>query len=78
MHRQSVDGEMREVAAYTNAFVRGIARAAGWTRIGITEPDLYVHEVANRLHALAAPGHHPEIRPGEISELVAVAIPALE
>jgi hypothetical protein len=38
------DGEMREVAAYTNAFVHGIARAAGWTRIGITEPDLCVHE----------------------------------
>ena len=49
------DGEMREVAAYTNAFVHGIARAAGWTRIGITEPNLCVHEVANRLHALAAP-----------------------
>src|ERR1700722_18107661 len=49
------DGEVREVAAYTNAFVHGIARAAGGTRIGITEPDLCVHEIANRLHALAAP-----------------------
>ena len=72
------DGEMREVAAYTDAFVHGIARAAGGARIGITESDLCVHEIANGLHTFAAPGHHPEIRPGEISELVAVAIPALE
>ena len=72
------DGEMREVAAYANAFMHGIAGAAGGTRIGITESDLCVHEIANRLHALAATGHHPEIRPGEIGELVAIAIPALE
>jgi hypothetical protein len=44
------DGEMREVAAYTDAFVHGIAGAAGGTRIGITEPYLCVHEIANRLH----------------------------
>jgi hypothetical protein len=49
------DGEVREVSAYTNAFVHGIACAAGGTRIGITEPDLSVHEIANRLHTLAAP-----------------------
>jgi hypothetical protein len=72
------DGEMREVAAYTNAFMHGIAGAAGGARIRITEADLRVHEIANRLHVLAAAQYHPEIRPGEISEIVAVAIPALE
>jgi hypothetical protein len=71
-------GEMREVAAYANAFVHGIARAAGGARIRITEADLRVHEIANRLHTLAAAQYHPEMRPGEISEFVAVAIPALE
>jgi len=71
-------GEMREVAAYTNAFMQGIAGAAGGARIRITEADLRVHEIANRLHALAAAQHHPEIRPGEIREIVAIAIPTLE
>ena len=69
---------MGEVAAYTNAFMHGIAGAAGGARIRITEADLRVHEIANRLHTLAATQYHPEIRPGEISELVAVAIPDLE
>ena len=71
-------GEMREVAAHTDAFVHGFACAAGGPRIGITEADLRVHEIANRLHTLATSGDHPEIRPGEIGEVVAVAIPALE
>ena len=71
-------GEMREVAAYTNPFMHGIAGATGGARIRIAEADLRVHEIANRLHTLAAAQYHPEIRPGEISELVAVAIPALE
>jgi hypothetical protein len=69
---------MGEVAAYTNAFMQGIAGAAGGARIRVTEADLRVHEIANRLHPLAAAQSHPEIRPGEISELVAVAIPALK
>jgi hypothetical protein len=47
-------------------------------RIRITEADLRVHEIANRLHTLAAAQYHPEMRRGEISEFVAVAIPALE
>jgi hypothetical protein len=47
-------GEMREVAAYANAFVHGIASAPGGARIRITEADLCVHEIANGLHALAA------------------------
>ena len=45
-------GEMREVAAHANPFVHGIAGAAGGARIRIAEPDLGVHEIADRLHAL--------------------------
>src|SRR5580698_8876656 len=71
-------GERREVAAYTNPFMHGIAGATGGARIRIAEADLRVHEIANRLHTLATAQYHPEIRPGEISELVAIAIPALE
>jgi hypothetical protein len=70
------DGEMREVAAHANAFVHGVARAAGGPRIRITEPDLRVHEIANCLHTLAAPGHHSKIRPSETGKIVAIAIPA--
>jgi hypothetical protein len=78
MHRHSATARCAKSRAYANAFVHGIARAAGGARIGITKPYLCVHEIANRLHALAAAQYHPEIRPGEISELVAVAVPALE
>jgi hypothetical protein len=50
----------------------------GWARIKITAADLRVHEISNRLHTLATAHYHLEIRRHEISELVAVAIPALE
>lgn len=72
------NGEMREVAAYTNAFVHGIGGAAGGACIRITESDFSMHEIANRLHPLRATGHLPELRPGEVGELVAIAIPALK
>jgi hypothetical protein len=66
-----------DVAELAGAIPRGNVHAGG-ARIRITEADLRVHEIANRLHTLAAAQYHPEMRPGEISELVAVAIPALE
>ena len=68
--------EMGEVAADADAFVHGIAGAAGWARVWITEADLRVNEIADRLHDARAAGQFSEPRPGEIGELVAVAIPA--
>ena len=53
------DGEMGEVAADADAFVHGIAGAAGWTRIGIAEADLRVNEIADRLHDPAPPDSFP-------------------
>jgi hypothetical protein len=47
-YAETVIARLIPVAAYTNAFTHGIARAAGGTRIGITEADLRVHEIANR------------------------------
>src|SRR5271166_6619640 len=70
------DGEMGEVAADADAFAHGIAGATGWARVGIAEPDLRVNEIADRLHDPRAPGQFSEPRPGEIGELVAVAIAA--
>ena len=37
-----------------------------------------MNKIANRLHALAAVQSHPELRPGKVGELVAIAIPALK
>jgi len=65
---------MGEVAADADTFAHGIAGATGWARVGITEPDLRVNEIADRLLDPRAPGQFSEPRPGEIGEPVAVAI----
>ena len=62
-------GEMREVAAYTHAFMHGIAGAAGGARIRITEPDRRVHEIANRVHALAAANIIPKVNQAKSASL---------
>ena len=67
---------MGEVAADADAFVHGVASATGWARVGIAKPDLRVNEIADRLHDSRAAGQVSKPRPGEIGELVAVAIPA--
>src|SRR6202034_741634 len=72
------NGEMGEVAADAYAFLHGIARAAGRARIRVAEADFRVNEIADRLHNSRAAGQVSEPRPGEIGELVAVAIPARE
>jgi hypothetical protein len=70
------DGEMGEVAADADAFVHGIAGAASRARIRVAEADFGVDEIADRLHTPGAAGQPSELRPGEIGELVAVAIAA--
>jgi hypothetical protein len=71
------DGEMGEVPADADAFVHGIAGATSWARVGITKADLRMNEIADRLHTQGA-GQLSELRPGEIGELVAIAIAARE
>jgi hypothetical protein len=71
------DGEMGEVPADADAFMHGVAGATSWARVGITEPDFGVNEIADRLHTQGA-GQLSELRPGEIGELVAIAIAARE
>ncbi len=68
---------MGEVPADADAFVHGVAGATSWARIGITEPDFGVNEIADRLHTQGA-GQLSELGPGEIGELVAIAIAARE
>ena len=70
------DGEMGEVAADADSLVHGIAGATGWACVWIPEPDFRVNEITNRLHPLRAPGYRSEPRPGEVGEVVAVAIAA--
>ena len=48
-----------------------------WARVGITEPNSRVNEIADRLHTQGA-GQLSELRPGEIGELVAIAIATCE
>jgi hypothetical protein len=71
------DGEMGEVAADADALMHGLAGATSWARVGITEPNFRVNEIADRLHTLGA-GQLSELRPGEIGELVAIAVAARE
>jgi hypothetical protein len=70
------DGEVGEVAADADAFVHGIAGAAGRARIRVAEADFGVDEIADGLYDPRAAGQFSEPRPGEIGELVAVAIAA--
>ena len=70
------DGQMGEVAAHAYAFLHRVAGATCRPRVGITELDFRVNEVANRLHASVAAGYVPEHEPGEIGEFVAVPIAA--
>jgi len=71
------DGKMGEVAAHADAFVHGIAGATSWARVGMTKADLRMNEIADRLNTQGA-GQLSELRPGEIGELVAIAIAARE
>src|SRR5271165_1776829 len=57
------EGEMGEVAADADAFMHGVAGATSWARVGITEPNLRVNEIADRLHTHGA-GQLSELRPG--------------
>ena len=66
--------EMSEVAADADTFVHGITGGKGWARVGITEPDFRVNKIANRPYTSSPAGQRSELRPGEISELVAVTI----
>ena len=65
---------MREVAADAEPLFqtfRGATRRAG---MRIAEFQMIVHEVENRLHARPAGFHGAELRPGETSELIDLAI----
>src|SRR5262249_42465803 len=70
------DGEVRVVAAHADAFLMGLERRSGRARVVIAKPDALVHEVADGLHAAPSWRYVLEQIPGDLTELVGLAVAA--
>jgi hypothetical protein len=68
------DGQMGEVAADPDALFVALRRRAVAACVVVAKLDTFMHVVADRLHALPTAGDRPEERPGEIGQLLGVAI----
>jgi len=78
MQRHSVTARWAKVAADADAFLVPLERRAVTPRVVVTERNPLMRIIANRLHALPARCHMAEQRPGQIGQLLGVAIAAAE
>ena len=54
------DGQVRKVATDARVLIEGLQRRLGWTRMLVTEQQMSMHEVADRLNARATSLKLPE------------------
>ncbi len=69
---------MGEVAAHAPALVEHVERRLGGVRVLVTEGDVGVDKIADRLHPPPAARGIAKQRPGGFREQVGLAIPAAE
>jgi hypothetical protein len=67
---------MRKIAANTDPLFVALRCGSVASRMVIAEPDAVMHVIADGLHALPSGGDRSEQCPGEVCQLLRVAIPA--
>jgi hypothetical protein len=67
---------MREVAADTTPIVEGVERRFHGAGVFVTEDDVVVHEIADRLHALPTERRIREQLPRDVAQAIRLAVAA--
>jgi hypothetical protein len=72
------DGEMREIPAHADPFLVAFRRRAIAPRVMVAELDPIVDIIADGLDPLATALNSAELRPGEIAQLLGIAVATAE